>query len=148
MTAITFVDSNVLVYANDPAAGFKQDQARHRIAALWRSSTAVLSVQVLQETYVTITRKLPQTITPDAARDIVSTYGAWPTHVPDLGVVLDASEVAERNRISFWDALIVVSARAMGAEVLLTEDLSHEQVIEGIRVEDPFMEDPHPDVSG
>lgn len=143
MSARTFVDSNVLVYANDEASGPKQDEARRRIAALWRSGTAVVSVQVLQETYVTVTRKLVRAITPDAARDLVSTYGTWPTHTPGLSVVLDASEVAERHRISFWDALIVVSARAMGAEVLLTEDLSHGQVIEGVRVVNPFLDEFH-----
>lgn len=144
MSAITFVDSNVLVYANDATPGSKQDQARRRVADLWRAGTAVISVQVLQETYVTITRKLAHPVSPDAARRVVSTYGAWPTHQPDLGLVLDASEVAERNRISFWDAMIVVSARAMGAQILLTEDLRHGQVIEGVRVVAPFLEDADP----
>ncbi|MBX3030439.1 MAG: PIN domain-containing protein [Chloroflexi bacterium] len=140
----TFVDTNVLVYAHDVAAGRKRWQARDRLASLWRDSDGSVSAQVLQELYMNVTRKIPTPVRSVEARRLVRNYARWPLHRPDLEELLEATDVAERNQISFWDALIVVSARAMGAEVLLTEDLSHGQVIEGIRVEDPFMEDPHP----
>lgn len=136
----TFIDSNVLVYANDPASDEKHARAGAHLVRLWRDGSGALSTQVLLESYVNLTRKVPKVLPPQAARDVVSAYGAWPLHRPDLDAVLEASEVAERNRISFWDALIVVSARAMGAEVLLTEDLQHGQVIEGVRVVNPFLE--------
>lgn len=143
MTApLTFVDSNILVYANDADAGTKQDEARKRLAELWRTGAGLLSVQVLQETYVNVTQKLAQPVSPAAARSLILAYKAWPTHAPDADALLRASEVAERHRIAFWDALIVVSASAMGAQVLLTEDLTHGQTIEGVRVVDPFREDP------
>lgn len=139
MTA--FVDSNVVVYANDPASDTKHVRAGVRLAQLWRDGSGALSMQVLQESYVNLTRKVPNVLTPRDAREVVSAYATWSLHRPDLDAVLEASEVAERNRISFWDALIVVSARAMGAQVLLTEDLSHGQVIEGVRVVNPFLDD-------
>jgi predicted nucleic acid-binding protein len=138
----TFVDTNVLIYAHDPSAGAKHAEARRHLAGLWRDSTGALSVQVLAEMYVNVTRKVARPASAPAARRIVRNYSRWPTYVADVSAVLEASEVAERHRMSFWDALIVVSARAMGAEVLLTEDLSHGQVIEGVRVEDPFRTEP------
>jgi predicted nucleic acid-binding protein len=137
----TFVDSNVLVYANDPASDDKHARAGVHLVRLWRDGSGVLSTQVLLESYVNLTRKVPNVLSPQAARDVIAAYGAWPLHRPDLDAVLAASDVAERHRISFWDALIVVSARAMGAQTLLTEDLQHGRVIEGVRVVNPFLED-------
>ncbi len=137
----TFIDSNVLVYSNDPASDVKHVQAGIHLARLWRDGSGALSMQVLQESYVNMTRKIPNVLTPRDARKVISAYATWPLHRPDADAVLEASEAAERHRISFWDALIVVSARAMGALVLLTEDLAHGQVIEGVRVVNPFLED-------
>lgn len=139
-----FVDTDVLVYAHDESAGRKRQQARERLASLWQGSDGSLSTQVLQELYVNVTRKIPMPITATEGRRIVRNYSRWPTFLADADAVIDASEVAERNHISFWDALIVVSARAMGAETLLTEDLQHGQVIEGVRVVNPFLEEPSP----
>lgn len=140
----TFVDSNVLVYANDPASDIKHAQAGIHLARLWRDGSGALSMQVLQEPYLNLTRKVPNVLTPQDAREVISAYATWPLHHPGLEAVLRASEVAERNHISFWDALIVVSAQAMGATTLLTEDLAHGQVIEGVQVVDPFLEDADP----
>lgn len=137
----TFVDSNVLVYANDPASDTKHALAGTQLARLWRDGSGALSMQVLQESYVNLTRKVPNVLTPLDAREVISAYATWPLHSPDLSAVLRASEVAERNHISFWDAMIVVSAQAMGAHTLLTEDLAHGQVIEGVQVVNPFLGD-------
>lgn len=147
-TPSTFVDSNVIIYAYDSEAGAKRDRALDRLTGLWDSGRGVLSTQVLQESYVNLTRKVRAPISVVQAREIIVTYRAWPTHLPDADSILEASDVAERHRIAFWDALIVVSARAMGAQVLLTEDLSHGQVIEGVRVVNPFLEDDPAGVSG
>lgn len=140
----TFIDSNVLVYSNDPASDVKHAQAGIHLARLWRDGSGALSMQVLQESYVNLTRKIPNVLAPHDARKVISAYATWPLHRPDADAILEAAQVAERHRISFWDALIVVSARAMGAEVLLTEDLSNGQVIEGVRVVDPFLADADP----
>jgi predicted nucleic acid-binding protein len=135
-----FVDTNVLLYAYDKAAGMRHETARLVIRALWEQGGAVLSTQVLQEFYVNVTRKIPKPLSPAAARGILSGYCAWQVEQARCDTVLRASEVQERHRLSFWDGLIVAAAAQGGADVLLSEDLNAGQVIEGVRVVDPFDE--------
>lgn len=136
---LTFVDTNVLVYAFDRSAAEKHAAARLRIASLWESRTGVLSTQVLQEFYVTATRKLPRPLPPARARAIIGRYATWPVHRIEPDDILRASEVAEQWSVSFWDALVVVAASRLGAVRLLTEDLQHGQTVAGIEIESPFQ---------
>ncbi|MBI4701142.1 MAG: PIN domain-containing protein [Deltaproteobacteria bacterium] len=137
--ARVFVDTNVLVYAHNRDEPVKQAIAKRRVAELWETEAGALSMQVLQELYTTITRKIPQPLSRPSARELVRTYGIWLRGPTELEHVLRAAELEELHRLSFWDALVVVAAGAAGAEVLLTEDLNHGQVIEGVRVENPFL---------
>jgi predicted nucleic acid-binding protein len=139
MTDSVFVDTNVLIYAHDLDAGLKHDRAAAIIADLWEKENGIISVQVLQEFYVNLTRKIARPMTPAAARGIIRNYLAWRVEPNEPSAVLLASEIGERNRISFWDALIVASAARSGADRILSEDLNHGQVIEGIRIENPFL---------
>jgi predicted nucleic acid-binding protein len=133
---LTFVDTNVLVYGYDRSAGDKREVARRLVSDLWTSETGVLSSQVLQEFYVVTTRKL--SMTRPRARQIIRRYGAWPVHCIDADDVLDASELEQRHSVSFWDALLVVAARRLGATRLVTEDLQDGRTIGGIHIENPF----------
>ncbi|NLD71035.1 MAG: PIN domain-containing protein [Limnobacter sp.] len=135
-----FFDTNVLVYLFDAGAPDKQRLAGallEREAALGR---ATLSTQVLQEFYVAVTRKLavPLACEP-AVRALRALSELSVVHV-DVAMILEATATADRFRFSFWDALIVQAARLGGASVLYTEDLRHDQVVEGVRIVNPFME--------
>jgi len=134
----TFVDTNVLVYAYDADAGAKHELARSRLQTLWKNETGLTSTQVLQEFYVTVTRKLSRPLPRRTAREVVATYRAWPVHRPDADDVIAASELEERHQLSFWDSLIVVSAQRSGARSLLTEDLQDGQRFDGVEVVSPF----------
>lgn len=138
MSCKVFVDTNILVYAHDIDAGHKHRIAADRIAELWDSRTGVISTQVLQEFYVTVTRKIPSPIPPHTARSALSNYSVWQVETADPDTVIAASEIEERHRLSFWDAMIVAAAAQGGAEVLLTEDLNAGRTIEGIRISNPF----------
>lgn len=140
LAARTFVDTNVLVYAHNADAGPKHDAAKRRVAELWAMEDGVLSVQVLQELYVNVTRKIPRPLDRATARELLRVYGAWLCAPTGLQHIVRASEIEEANKLSFWDSLIIVSAATAGASVLLTEDLNHGQVVEGVRIENPFRQ--------
>jgi predicted nucleic acid-binding protein len=134
-----FVDTNVLVYAHDESAGGKRDQARALVEQLWESRDGCLSVQVLQEFFVTVTGKIAKPLNAETAKEIVADYSRWHLHVPAADDVLAAIGIHLRAGISFWDAMIVRSAAEIGCDVLYSEDLNAGQEYAGIRVENPFQ---------
>lgn len=138
MTALTFVDANVLVYARDKREAMKQPIARQWLELLWRERTGRTSTQVLNECYVTLTRKLVTGLSSDAAWDYVHELFAWMPQPIDLDVVLRAREVQQRHSLSWWDSLIVGAAQAQNCNLLLTEDLQDRAVYGGVTVRNPF----------
>jgi len=134
-----FVDTNILVYAHDVSAGDKQVRAKNLISNLWNSGYGCLSVQVLQEFYVTMVQKVARPVQPEAAVRIISDLSQWRLHLPEVDDVLEAIDIHQRNRLSFWDALIVCSAKKLGCAVLFTEDLNSGQFYEGIKAQNPFV---------
>ncbi|MFN7974843.1 MAG: PIN domain-containing protein [Acidobacteriota bacterium] len=142
MTAPVFVDTNVLVYARDAAAGEKQEKAAAWMRHLWTTRAGRISVQVLQEFYVTVTRKLHHPVPSKVAREDIRDLMAWHP-VPMNGALLErAFPLEDRHRLSFWDSLVVAAAAAAGCSVLLSEDLQHGQDLDGVRVQNPFLLDP------
>ena len=134
----TFVDTNVFVYAVDRRDPAKQRRARVVLAD--DPDDLVVSPQVMGELYVTLTRKLPKPMTAADARSVVLRVGRLQVVPIDAAVVAAALGIAEGEPVSYWDALIVATARASGCERLLTEDLGEGTVIGGVRVENPFSE--------
>lgn len=137
MSVRTFVDTNVLVYAHDVEAKTKHSAASNLLRELWAERTGVLSPQVLQEFYVTVTRNIPRPIPKQSARLVVNNYAVWcvDTTPADISV---AFQIEDASKIGFWDALIVASALKSGAARILSEDLNAGQAISGIRIENPF----------
>ncbi len=140
MSDRAFVDTNILIYAYDRDAGEKHDRAADVIRDLWRTGRGVLSTQVMQEFYVNVTAKMPAPLAAATARAILSRYLAWRVEAITPEQAIEASEVAERYRLSYWDGLIVTSAAHARCEHLLTEDLNHGQLIEGVRITNPFRD--------
>ena len=134
----TFVDTNVLLYAHDATETTKQPVAMAALGELWRDRNGTLSTQVLQEFYVTSTRKLARPLSRAEARDVIELYSTWPVVAIDPTVLLAATRIEEEHQLSFWDALILEAARVAGSERLLTEDLHDGWIIEGVRIENPF----------
>lgn len=137
-----FVDTNVLIYAHDIDARAKHEKAKSVLRELWSQRTGVLSMQVLQEFYVNVTRKIASPLPKDIARRVVDTYAIWclettPTEISS------AFRIEDESRIGFWDALIVASAAKCGATRILSEDLNAQQRIAGVRVENPFAATPY-----
>ena len=137
MSGKTFVDSNVLIYAHDVDAKAKHEVSKQVLRELWRDRTGALSVQVLQEFYVNATRKIPKPLTKNEARAVVDSYANWSTETTAEEIAA-AFRIEDEARIGFWDALVVASAVKSGASRILSEHLNAEQIIAGVRIENPF----------
>jgi predicted nucleic acid-binding protein len=142
MSERTFVDTNVLVYARDASEPDKQPVAAAWLDALWQRKDGRLSVQVLQEYYVTVTAKLSPGLPVDEARRDVLALGAWAPEPVTPDLIGAAWELQDEYRFSFWDSMIVAAATRADCSILLTEDLQHGQQLGGLRVVNPFMEPP------
>jgi predicted nucleic acid-binding protein len=138
MTARTFVDSNILIYAHDADAGIRQRRASEELAELWAAGAGLLSTQVLQEFYVNVTQKIKTPLPRSAAREVVRDYAPWVESLITPATIFRASEIGEIWQLSFWDGMILAAAEQSRADRLLTEDLSHGARIAGIEIVDPF----------
>jgi predicted nucleic acid-binding protein len=137
MSVRSFFDTNALVYTDDKAYPARQRQALELVAEHRRAGTGAVSLQVLQEYFVTVTRKLH--VDAVIARRKVELFAEFDVAIPDVADVLAAIDLHRLHGFSFWDALIVQAAKQAGCTVLLSEDLQHSQAIEGVRIINPFQ---------
>jgi len=136
MAARSFLDTNVLVYADDKSSPAKQRRAVELVTDHRRAGTGVVSLQVLQEYFVTVTRKLK--VDAEIARRKVELLAEFDVASPDLGDLLGAIDLHRLQGFSFWDALVLRAAKQSGCTVLLSEDVQHGRSVEGVRIVNPF----------
>ena len=134
-----FIDTNILVYAHDATAGQKHETAKSLIQSLWYSREGKLSIQVLQEFYLTITKKIAYPYSTQEAAKIIEDLGAWHIHTPSVTNILGTIEIQTRYQLSFWDSMIIHSAVTLGCGVLWTEDLNNGQIIHQTTIRNPFL---------
>jgi predicted nucleic acid-binding protein len=137
MSARSFFDTNVLVYADDKAVPAKQRRALDLVAEHRRAGTGVLSLQVLQEYFVTVTRKLH--VDPSIARRKVELLAEFDVAAPRVSDVLAAIDLHRLHGFSFWDALVLRAAKQAGCSVLFSEDLQAAREIDGVEIVNPFQ---------
>ncbi|HXO29970.1 MAG TPA: PIN domain-containing protein [Thermoanaerobaculia bacterium] len=142
MTALVFADTNVLVYHLDTREPQKQSHARAWVEFLWTTRSGRISFQVLAELYATVTRKLDPGLDRETARQVVRALWAWQPVPLNERTVAAAWEAQDRFALSWWDSLIVGAARLADCHFLLTEDLQHDQDLDGLRVVSPFAISP------
>jgi predicted nucleic acid-binding protein len=136
--SIVFVDTNVLLYAEDGANAIKHRAARNWLRELWLRRSGRVSSQVLNEFYVNATRKLRPPMAAGDARAEVRRYQRWQPWQVDHATVETAWGIESRYGMSYWDALMVAAAQQQGCTLLLTEDLQHNQMIDTMRIVNPF----------
>ncbi len=133
-----FLDTNVLVYATSSSKGDASKQ--NRALKLIQHAGFGLSAQVLQEFYLTMTRKLKTPLAPEMAVALMDEYRAFPMAPTDYQLIVSAAEISVRHGISYWDGAIIAAAEILQARVLYTEDLNHGQRYGSVRVENPFRD--------
>jgi predicted nucleic acid-binding protein len=136
MSARSFFDTNVLVYADDKSAPDKQRRTLELVAEYRRARTGVVSLQVLQEYFVAVTRKLR--VDASIARRKVELLAEFDVAAPDVADVLAAIDLHRLHGFSFWDALILRTAKQAGCRILFSEDWQHGSEVDGVRIINPF----------
>ena len=138
MTARSFMDTNVLVYAYDRRDISKRSQAQELLTTGIEDETAVISVQVLGEFFTVVTQRIQNPLSTEEAREAVNLIGILPVMALDLAMVRRAISTLLRYRISYWDALIIAAAERAGCARIFSEDLNPGQSYHGIVVVNPF----------
>jgi predicted nucleic acid-binding protein len=136
MSARSFFDTNILIYTDDESASAKQRRALHLVADHRRARTGVVSLQVLQEYFVAVTRKLH--VDAAIARRKVELWAEFDVVIPELADVLAAIDLHRLHGFSFWDALVLCAAKQSGCSVLLSEDMQDAREVDGVRIVNPF----------
>lgn len=136
MSAEVFFDTNVLVYAAMGAG--KDEPKKKRALALIETADFGTSAQVLQEFFVTVTRKAARPLSAEEALEWIEQWAAFPCQPIDHQLVRIAVEFSERFTISYWDAAILAATEASGASTVYSEDLNDGQLYGRVRVVNPF----------
>ena len=136
MAERVFIDTNVLLYADDLDADDKRKKAQEILHQVYVDGNGVISTQVLQEFFVAATRKL--NVPPEIARRKVELLARLDVVAILPVLILDAIDLHRLHSLSFWDALILRAAAASGCRRLLTEDLQSGRTIAGVQIENPF----------
>lgn len=135
---MNFIDTNILVYAYDNDEKTKNIIAKQIILDCWENKSGIISTQVLQEFYVTITAKLPKRLSLYEARELIKDYLSWPIEQVTPHDIIDATALQERYKFSFWDSLIITMAQKSSAEFLYSEDLQDGQKFGELTIKNPF----------
>ncbi len=137
MTAIAFIDTNVLLYAGSNAAA---DQPKRAIARqLLAQVQPVFSAQVLQEFYSAAVTKQRLLMTHDEAVAVLQSLASFPVCPISRDLVMQAIDCKQRFQISYWDAAIIAAARHLGCLSVYSEDLNHGQQYDGVQIVNPFL---------
>ena len=135
-----FVDTNILVYSRDASEKQKQPIAKKCLEKLWHDQTGVISTQVLNEYYVTVTKKIkPGMLQKDAWEDVCALMVWGPLEI-DTAVLHQAKLIEEKYFLSWWDSLIIATAKIGGCKLIYSEDLSNKQIIAGVKIVNPFLD--------
>lgn len=138
MNVKTFVDTNIVVYAHDRSSGKKHKISKEILRKLWQKRIGILSTQVLQEFFYIATKKISDPINLSKARESIKHLLAWKLVVNDGPSILQAIDLYKKYKYSFWDSLIIQAAITGKAEILLSEDLRSGQIIESVKIINPF----------
>ncbi len=138
MSALVFVDTNVLLYAQDESEPAKRQRARAWLEHLWRERLGRTSMQVLSECYVNLKRMAGSSLTTRQAWESASNYFAWKPLQADEALMRRAREIEERYRINWWDCMVVAAAQAQDCDLLLTEDLQDGAIFGTVVARSPF----------
>ncbi len=136
-----FLDTNIIVYAHDSSSRDKHEAAREIMDYLWETRKGVISVQILQEFFICVTKKIATPLLLKNARIILEYLLNWDVVVNDKYIILKAIDLQEKYRFSFWDSLVIQAAIQGQARILFSEDLPDGQVVKDLKILNPFTKE-------
>ena len=134
-----FLDSNIIIYAYDKSDPERQKKAQQILKEAFQNENGILSSQVCSEFFVVVTRKIKNPISSMDAKTIIASLSFLQVEEIDLPLVKRAIETHIQFKISYWDSLIVSTAERAGCTIILSEDLNHGQIINGVEINNPFV---------
>jgi predicted nucleic acid-binding protein len=132
-----FIDTNIFIYSLDKHDSEKRHKARSILNHILKKYSGVISTQVMQEFYVAATKKMHGD--PITIKGILNQLLNFEVVSISPELIFSTIDCSILNRISFWDALIIIAAASSKCKEIWTEDLSHDQIIQGIRINNPFL---------
>ena len=134
-----FFDTNILVYANDSSEEAKQEISRSLIKDSLKKRNGVISVQVLSEFWVTVTRKLKKPLSSEIADKEIGLFQLMEIVNLDFPLFKDALRFQRLMKVSYWDSLILAASYSAGCKTIYTEDLNHGQIVSNMELVNPFL---------
>lgn len=133
-----FIDTNILVYANDKSEKEKHERARQIILNGIANGDIVVSTQVFSEFYVTVTKKIKIKLPVDIAKKEILLLKTIEVVEIDFHLIIQAITISNENRLNYWDSLIISAAQKAKCNILYTEDLNPDQTIDTVTIRNPF----------
>lgn len=137
MAQRSFIDTNVLIYAEASDEPVKQQVALALLKQLYESTSGVLSTQVLQEYCNVALKKLKLPVAHIRAQ--LGLYEQFEVVQVTPALIRAGLDLQQTRSVAFYDALVLASAQAAGCNELFSEDLNTGEVIGGLRICNPFL---------
>ncbi len=138
MTGRLFIDTNILIYALDPADPIKRAVSADLLRRTINNHSLALSPQSLNETYRVLTQRR-RLMPVEEARAYVRLLAPWAIAPLDAAVTQRAWSVQDTAGLSWWDSLLIASALESGCRLFVSEDIAKGVEIDGLRIANPFM---------
>jgi predicted nucleic acid-binding protein len=133
-----FIDTNILVYANDRSEKSKYEKAKQILFDGIVHENIAISTQVLSEFYVTVTQKIKTKLPENTARKEILLFRAIEIVETDFNLIVHAIDISRKNSLSYWDSLIIAAAQKANCNILYSEDLNSDQTIDSVTIKNPF----------
>lgn len=139
MSDKVFLDTNIIVYSFDKSDPAKNTKAKQLLDLMYGNSHYVISTQVIQEFCNVAFRKMVPSLSEEEVTDFISTFPASQIEKIDLETINKSLMIKKRYKFSFWDSLVIATAMIAGCDMLYSEDMKHDFVIEKLLIQNPFI---------
>lgn len=133
-----FIDTNILVYANDRTEKGKYERAKQILFNGIANEDIAISTQVLSEFYVTVTKKIKVKLPANTAKKEILLLKVIEIVEIDFNLIIQAINISDKNKLTYWDSLIIAAAQEARCNIVYSEDFNPDQTIGSVTIKNPF----------